>query len=52
MAHTDDAGDRLVRLPLWLGLEDRQHEVAQAVIETLETISPASAGAYKTLLFH
>ena len=45
MAHTVGAGDQLVRLPLWLGLEDRQEEVMQAVIEALETISPASAGA-------
>lgn len=35
MTNTDIAGDRLVRLPLWLGLEDHQGRVIQAVQESL-----------------
>lgn len=27
MQHTEDLSDRLLRLPLWVGLESRQHEV-------------------------
>ncbi len=33
MQNTDSTGERLVRLPLWLGLEDRQTEVIEKVIE-------------------
>ena len=32
---TDDITDRLLRLPLWLGLEDRQTEVIRAVSEAV-----------------
>jgi len=32
MTHTDQAGERLVRLPLWLGLEEHQANVIQQVI--------------------
>ena len=35
MAYTDNLSERLVRLPLWLGLEDRQSEVIQIVQELL-----------------
>jgi dTDP-4-amino-4,6-dideoxygalactose transaminase len=32
---TDDIADRLVRLPLWVGMEDRQIEVIRAVLAIL-----------------
>ena len=32
MSVTDAASDRLVRLPMWLGLEEHQHRVCAAVI--------------------
>jgi dTDP-4-amino-4,6-dideoxygalactose transaminase len=32
MAVTDDVSSRLLRLPLWLGMEERQTEVIQAVL--------------------
>jgi len=32
---TDDIADRLLRLPLWVGMEDRQTEIIQAVLRTL-----------------
>jgi len=32
MSHTDQLSERLVRLPLWLGLEDQQAFVIQEVI--------------------
>lgn len=35
MTNTDAAGDRLVRLPLWLGLEPLQTEVIRKVIEAI-----------------
>jgi dTDP-4-amino-4,6-dideoxygalactose transaminase len=35
MMVTDDIADRLLRLPLWAGLEDRQVEVIQAVLAVL-----------------
>lgn len=35
MRVTDDSSDRLVRLPLWVGLEDRQHEVIEAILHAL-----------------
>lgn len=35
MAATDEASDRLVRLPLWIGLEDRQMRVMEAAAEVL-----------------
>lgn len=39
MAHTDAAGERLVRLPLWLGLETLQTEVIEKVIEAVNATS-------------
>lgn len=33
---TDDIANRLVRLPMWLGLEECQHEVMDAVIEAAQ----------------
>jgi dTDP-4-amino-4,6-dideoxygalactose transaminase len=33
MTNTDTLSERLVRLPMWLGLESRQVEVIQRVIE-------------------
>ena len=35
MAITNSVADRLVRLPMWMGLESRQHEVIEASIEIL-----------------
>jgi dTDP-4-amino-4,6-dideoxygalactose transaminase len=35
MVNTIAAGDRLVRLPLWLGLEEHQDQVIEAVIRAL-----------------
>ena len=35
MAITNSVADRLVRLPMWMGLEPRQHEVIEAAIEIL-----------------
>jgi len=32
---TDDVAERLVRLPLWLGLEEQQREVIGRVIEAI-----------------
>ena len=32
MTNTDTAADRLVRLPVWLGVEDRQSEIIQTVL--------------------
>jgi len=32
---TDDVADRLLRLPMWVGLEDQQAEVIQAVLSAL-----------------
>ncbi len=37
MTHTDDLSDRLVRLPLWLGLEEVQAEVIQKILEVIES---------------
>ena len=36
MANTDSAGDRLVRLPLWLGLEEQLTDVIQTITVALE----------------
>ncbi len=36
MSHTNNAGDRLVRLPLWLGLEDQLADVKAAVSSIVE----------------
>ena len=36
LAHTDAASDRLVRLPLWIGLESLQEHVMQAAQHALE----------------
>jgi dTDP-4-amino-4,6-dideoxygalactose transaminase len=33
---TSDAGDRLVRLPLWLGIEEHQREVIAAVLAAID----------------
>jgi dTDP-4-amino-4,6-dideoxygalactose transaminase len=33
---TDEAGDRLVRLPLWLGLEEHQRDVIAKVLEAID----------------
>ena len=35
MVITKSVADRLVRLPMWMGLEPRQHEVIEAAIEVL-----------------
>jgi dTDP-4-amino-4,6-dideoxygalactose transaminase len=35
MMVTDDIADRLLRLPMWAGLEERQVEVIQAVLSVL-----------------
>jgi dTDP-4-amino-4,6-dideoxygalactose transaminase len=35
MTHTDAAGERLVRLPIWLGIEEHQARVIQEVIAAL-----------------
>ena len=32
---TEDIADRLVRLPLWLGMEDSQTEIIQQVLAAL-----------------
>lgn len=39
MTNTDEAGDRLVRLPLWLGLESLQTEVIEKVIDAVNATS-------------
>ena len=39
MANTIEAGDRLVRLPLWVGLEEHQDRVIDAVTEAVLTSS-------------
>jgi len=36
MTNTNNAGERLVRLPLWLGLEEKQSEVIQTALELLD----------------
>jgi len=36
MSHTNQASDRLVRLPLWLGLEEHQANVIQQVIAAIQ----------------
>ncbi len=36
MTNTNDAGERLVRLPLWLGLEEWQSDVIQTVLKLLD----------------
>jgi len=35
MTNTDNVGDRLVRLPMWLGLEEQQAAVIQQILATL-----------------
>ena len=37
MTHTHNLSDRLVRLPLWLGLEEMQAEVIQKILEVAES---------------
>jgi len=34
MQHTEDLSDRLLRLPLWVGLESRQHEVIDVLTQS------------------
>jgi dTDP-4-amino-4,6-dideoxygalactose transaminase len=36
MRHTDEAGERLLRLPLWLGLEDQLAEVIAEVVNAIQ----------------
>jgi len=36
---TDDVAERLVRLPLWLGLEEQQREVIERVIEAVDDVA-------------
>ena len=36
MRHTDQAGERLLRLPLWLGLEDEQAEVIAEIVGAIQ----------------
>jgi dTDP-4-amino-4,6-dideoxygalactose transaminase len=38
MRVTDAAGDRLVRLPLWLGLEPEQDRVIEQALATLDSL--------------
>jgi hypothetical protein len=35
MSVTDSVDDRLVRLPMWIGLETEQHKVIEAVVAAL-----------------
>ena len=42
MAVTDDISDRLVRLPLWLGLEAHMDRILQAADEALSILPPAA----------
>jgi dTDP-4-amino-4,6-dideoxygalactose transaminase len=43
MTHTDDTGARLLRLPLWLGLEEQLPEVIGEIIAAIEHTSRAGA---------
>jgi dTDP-4-amino-4,6-dideoxygalactose transaminase len=43
---TDAAGDRLVRLPLWLGIEEHQREIVAGVLASIDEAAAASAGAH------
>ena len=36
MQHTDDAGERLLRLPLWLGLEDHLADVIAEIVAAVQ----------------
>jgi len=36
MTNTDNTGDRLVRLPMWLGLEDKQADVIQQIHQVFD----------------
>ena len=45
MKHTDDVGDRLVRLPLWPDLGKQQLEVIEAVTDALAHIEPVRVAA-------
>jgi dTDP-4-amino-4,6-dideoxygalactose transaminase len=38
LPHTDAASERLVRLPLWVGLEDQQEHVMQTAQHILELV--------------
>jgi dTDP-4-amino-4,6-dideoxygalactose transaminase len=40
LPHTIAASERLLRLPLWIGLADRQGEVVEAVVERLSAMHP------------
>jgi dTDP-4-amino-4,6-dideoxygalactose transaminase len=39
MSVTDAMGDRLVRLPMWLGLEEHQGQVCEAIIAAVRSIA-------------
>ena len=39
LRHTEDLSERLVRLPLWVGLEPRLDEVIEATIKTLRELA-------------
>jgi dTDP-4-amino-4,6-dideoxygalactose transaminase len=39
MAVTDDVSSRLVRLPLWLGLEEHQEDVIEEVIDAVHAVT-------------
>ena len=36
---TDDISDRLVRLPLWLGMEEHQDRIIETAISVLRTLA-------------
>ena len=42
---TNDLSDRLVRLPLWLGLEEQQAEVIRHILASLEALPQGSLAA-------
>ena len=41
MTHTEDLSDRLVRLPLWLGLEEHMAVVIERIVDAVETAQKA-----------
>jgi dTDP-4-amino-4,6-dideoxygalactose transaminase len=43
LTHTSAISDRLVRLPLWLGLEDSLPEVVKEIVSTLDSLGSANA---------
>ena len=46
LAVTDDVSDRLVRLPLWLGLEEHQDRVIDEVIAAVHAVTHQPAGRH------